>query len=211
MYVDRMDLTAGLGGASELQDGITKLGDLRKGVKGYLGQTLLRSYAYSDKFVVMGRWENVEAAWEFSSSDILASFLKQMPSDASAITRTRFEGYDSVVEVNADPSPSFDDARCEVFADWILASVGKVAEFEQSRRELFALQLANIEGFVSARLRRSAGIPTKYLMLGIFRDKAAAQGGQGIPQLREFVASHPATNYANVPPSIEAYAVIHRM
>ena len=175
MYVDRMDLAAGLGGAAGLQDGVTKLGDLRKGVKGYLGQTLLRSYAYPNKFVVMGRWENVEAAWEFSSSDILASFLKQMPSDASAITRTRFEG------------------------------------FEQSRRELFALQLANIEGFVSARLRRSAGIPTKYLMLGIFRDKAAAQGGQGIPPLRDFVASHPAANYANVPPSIEAYAVVHRM
>lgn len=210
MYIDRVDLSVSLGGATELEQAITKLGELREGAIGYLGQTLLRSYAYPNKFTIMSRWENIDAAWSFSSTDAFASFLKEAPDGVFDATPLRFEGYDSVIEVNS-PAPLFDKDNCEVFADWALASVGKAIEFEQSRRDLFALQLTNIDGFVSARLLRSAGIPIKYLMHGIFKDKATAQNGQGIPQLREFVASHPATAYANVPPSIEAYAVVHRM
>lgn len=210
MYLERMDLTAGFGGGAGLQEAITAVGELRKGVEGYLGQTLLRSYAYPNKFALMSRWENVEYAWTFSSNDALPASLKSMPNDV-APTHTRFEGYDSVIEVNAGGAQSLDGASCEVFADWTISSLAKSAEFEQSRRELFALQLANIEGFSSARLHRSAGIPTKYLMLGIFKDKTTAQEAQGTPALREFVSSHPAANYANVSPSIEAYAVIHRM
>jgi len=85
------------------------------------------------------------------------------------------------------------------------------SKLELFRQELFALQKEHAYDFVPARLRRSAGTPTKYLMLVIYRDKVAAQGNQGIPQLRAFVASHPAANYANVSPQIEAFAVIHRM
>jgi heme-degrading monooxygenase HmoA len=204
-----MDLIAGLGASAGLTDAITKIGELRKDVDGYLGQTLLRSYAYPNKFAIMGRWENIEAAWAFSASDTLASFLKGLPADAS-LTRTRFEGYDAVIETSDIPaSPA--DASFEQFADWTLSSISKATDYLQSRKELFALQQTHNPGFVAARLYRSAGIPTKFLMHTIFRDRAAAQAGGAAPELREFVASHPAPNYANVSPSIEAYAVIHRM
>jgi quinol monooxygenase YgiN len=212
MYVDRMDLIAGLGAAPALQEAMVKIGEVRKGEPGYLGQTLLRSYAHPNKFTVVGRWESIEAAWAFSSSDALATFLKSMPAEsAGAFTRTRFDGYDSVLEVDADKLPPMEEARCEVLADWELSSIGKAAEYVESRRELFALQKENVEGFVSARLRRSSGIPTKYLMIGIYTSREAAQSGQGSAKLREFVGSHPAASYANTPPGIEAYAVIHRM
>ena len=85
------------------------------------------------------------------------------------------------------------------------------SKLELFRQELFALQKEHADDFVSARLRRSAGTATKHLMLVIYRDKVVAQGRRGIPPLREFVASHPAANYANVSPQIEAFAVIHRM
>ena len=62
---------------------------------------------------------------------------------------------------------------------------------------------------MSVRLRRSAGTPIKYLMLVNYRDKVAARGNQGIPQLRE--TSSPDPHYANVSPQIEAFAFIHHM
>lgn len=210
MYVDRMDLMAGLGGTNALQAAITQIGEVRKGVDGYLGQTLLRSYAYPNKFTIMGCWENIEAAWAFSASDILADFLKSLPTGAASMDRTRFEGFDAVIET-ADIPAAVDDASFEQFADWTLSSISKAADYLQSRRELFALQQTHNPGFVAARLYRSAGIPTKFLMHTIFRDRAAAQAGGTTPELREFIASHPAPNYASVSPSIEAYAVIHRL
>ena len=107
--------------------------------------------------------------------------------------------------------PPIEEVKCEVLVDWELSSLGKAAAFEASRQELFELQRDNVDGFISGRLRRSAGIPTKYLMLGMYRSREAAQGGQGIPQLREFVASHPAADFTNTPPHIEAFGVIHPM
>ena len=58
----------------------------------------------------------------------------------------------------------------------------------------------HVDGFVSARLRRSVGTPTKYLILVIYRNKVAARGNQGIPKSRELVASHLAANDASVSP-----------
>ena len=199
MYVERMDLMAGLGGTNALQAAITQIGDVRKGAHGYLGQTLLRSYAYPNKFTVMGRWETIENAWEFSASDTLADFLKSLPAGAASMDRTRFEGYDVPIETGDIPD-SLDDSSFEQFADWTLSSIARAPDYQQSRQELFALQQAHNPGFVAARLYRSAGIPTKFLM----------HTGTS-PELREFVASHPAPNYASVSPSIEAYAVVHRL
>ncbi len=169
---------------------------------------MLPSYAYPNKFTVLGRWESVEEAWNFGENDVLP-LINDMTGTFPA-NLTRFEGYDAVIET-ADVPPTVDGASFEQFADWTLSSISKAADYLQSRQELFALQQTHNPGFVAGRLYRSAGIPTKFLMRTIFRDRAAAQAGGSAPELREFVASHPAPNYANVSPSIEAYAVIHRM
>ena len=209
-YVDRMDLTAPIGGSKALEEAVAKIGELRKGVPGYLGQTLLRSYARPHKYTVMGHWLNIETAWAFSSSEMLVTFLEGLPED-KAFTRTRFDGYDSVIEVDTDPLPPLENARCEVLVDWELSSVMKVADFEASRRELYEIRKRYVEGFVSARLRRSSGDPTKYLMVGTYTSKESADRERELPQLHEFFATHPFTDYADVSPSIEAYAVVHRM
>jgi heme-degrading monooxygenase HmoA len=209
MYVDRMDLSAGLGGTRGLEDVARELGSKRRGAGGFIGQTVLRSYAYPDKFTVLGRWESVEQAWGFGANDVLTPLITGKTGPAK-VDLTRFEGFEAVIETGETP-PAVDGASFEQFADWTLSSISKAADYLQSRRELFALQQTHNPGFVAARLYRSAGIPTKFLMHTIFRDRAAAQAGGSTPELREFVASHPAPNYASVSPSIEAYAVIHRL
>jgi len=210
MYVDRMDLIAGIGAAEGLQAGIAKLGELRKGEPGYLGQTFLRSFAHPSKFMVVGRWENIEAAWAFSASQTLASFLKSSPMDPASVTRTRFDGYDTVLTVDADPLPPIETATCEIFVDWDVA-LGKSAEFEASRQELFDLRKKHSENFVSSRLRRSAGDPSKYLMIGIVKSRDAIEKDRAIPELQKFQASHPASTYSSSSPSIEVFSVLHRM
>lgn len=209
MYVDRMDLNSGQGGTRGLRTVLESLGKKRKEAGGFLGQTLLRSYAYPNKFTVLGRWESVQAAWAFGDNEHLPPLVDDMTGTIPA-ELTRFEGYDVPIET-ADIPDSVDEASFEQFADWTLSSIARAPDYQQSRRELFALQQAHNPGFVAARLYRSAGIPTKFLMHTIFKSKDAAQAGGTSPELREFVASHPAPNYASVSPSIEAYAVVHRL
>jgi heme-degrading monooxygenase HmoA len=204
-----MDFIAGLGGTHGLENVTIGLGKIRKEAGGFLGQSVVRSYAYPSKFTVLGQWGSAEEAWAFGASDVLLSLIDGMPGPAP-IELVRFEGYDTVIETDGARIP-ISDARFEQFADWTLSSISKAADYLQSRKELFALQQTHNPGFVTARLYRSAGIPTKFLMHTIFKDKATAQAGGSAPELREFVSSHPASNYANVSPSIEAYAVVHRL
>ncbi|MDA0799203.1 MAG: hypothetical protein O2826_06520 [Chloroflexi bacterium] len=136
MYVDRMDLSSGLGGTRGLRDVTDGLGKKRKVAAGFLGQAVLRSYAYPNKFTVLGRWESVEAAWNFGENDVLPlinDMTGTFPADL-----TRFEGYDAVIETGDTP-PTADGASFEQFADWTLSSISKAADYLQSRQELFAL------------------------------------------------------------------------
>jgi quinol monooxygenase YgiN len=209
MYVDRMDLTAGLGGTRGLEDVAIGLGNKRKEAGGFLGQSVARSYAYPNKFTVLGQWSSVEDAWAFGAHAVLPPLIDGITGLAT-VQLLRFEGYDSVIETDG-ASSLISEARFEQFADWTLSSISKASGYFQSRQELFALQQTHNPGFVAARLYRSAGIPTKFLMHMIFRDKVAAQAGGTAPELREFVSSHPASNYAIVSPSIEAYSIVHRL
>ena len=76
MYLSRNEIVARPGGANALEDFVTSLGEMRKGQPGYQGQTLLRSYAYPGKYALMSRWENLEAAWDFSKSAALSDLIK---------------------------------------------------------------------------------------------------------------------------------------
>jgi len=209
MYVDRMDLVAGLDGTTGLEKVTIGLGNKRKEASGFLGQSVLRSYAYPNKFTVFGQWSSVEDAWVFGANDELASLIGGI-TELAPIQLARFEGYDAVIETDEDRT-LISEARFEQFADWTLSSISKAADYLQSRQELFALQQSHTPGFVAARLYRSAGIPTKFLMHTIFRDKSVAQAGGAARELREFLSSHPAANYASAPPSIETYSVVHRL
>ena len=205
MYIDRQDLIAAPGATATLERSYTALGELLAKAEGFVGQTLLHSYAYPNKYTLFTRWQDIESAWAFSASDQLATFLKGMP--AGLFTRSRYEGFDTVIDVSSD-SLGPDNAKVVQFADWELSSIAKAQAYEASRRELFALQKEHVEGFVSAQLQRSSGVPTKYLMVIQFTSREATGGGGRIPQIRDFVAANPAANFANTSPAIEFYAVV---
>ena len=76
MYLLRTEFTARAVGAGAVEANTARLGEMRKGQPGYLGQTLLRSYSYPDKYIGTSRWETVEAAWAFSKSGVLADYRK---------------------------------------------------------------------------------------------------------------------------------------
>jgi len=208
MYLVRTEFMVNVGRAAEFEAGVTKLGDARKGMPGYLGQTLLRSYSYLNKYVGTSRWENVEAAWDFTRSEVLASYAKNASTDVATVTCQ--EGFESVFEVDADgANAATTPSACEVLVDWNL-NPGAAGEFESSRKEFFALRKAHSKGFVSSRLRRSGGIPTRYLALNIYATVEDSRAANAPPEVQKFASAHPYTLYAAAPPVTEAYHVVHR-
>ncbi len=209
MYLLRTEFSVRPGGAGELEASMTGFGEMRKGQPGYQGQTLLRSYSYPGKYVGTSRWENVETAWAFSKSDVLANYAKSLTSGLSSVVHQ--EGYESVFEVDAEGAVA-GQSGCEVLVDWMLDQrPGVVAAFERTRRVFFELRKQHTKGFVSNRLRRSGGNPFKYLALNIYMTVEDARAAGSAPEVQAFQAAHPYTLYASAPPAIEAYAVVHRM
>ncbi len=207
MYLVRTELTANPGGSGQLEAQVAKLGDIRKGMAGYLGQTLLRSYGHPSKYCITSRWDNPEAHWAFTNGDAFATYIKGLGTPTFALTSQH--GYDSVFEVDG-PQGATAPSTCEVLLDWTI-SQGRAQAFENSRRALFELRQKLVKGFVSARLRRSAGTPNRYLVIHILASREDARAANTIPELQAFRVAHPGSAYASAPPAIEAYHVVHRM
>jgi heme-degrading monooxygenase HmoA len=206
MYLLRTEFQVLAGSAARFEERQTELGKMRKGQPGYVGQTFLHSYGDPRRYVNNSRWENVEAAWAFAKSDMLANYMKGATTGIATITRQ--EGYESVFEVDADSVS--DPGTCEMLVDWTI-NLGAAADFEKSRRELFELRKKHSKGFRSNRLRRSAGNGSKYLILQMYNDIEAGRAAQSAPELRAYAQAHPYSLYAAAPNSGEAYFVIHRM
>jgi heme-degrading monooxygenase HmoA len=208
MYIDRQDFIAELGSDPTILDNaIASLAKPGPAPRGLLGQTLLRSYAYPTKYTLVRRWDDIASAWASDGRDPGGDFASRLP--AELYRRTRFEGFETVIDVASDKLGA-DQAKVVQLADWELSSIARAAAYEASRGELFALQKEHVEGFVSAQLQRSAGVPTKYVMVIQFTSREATGGGGRIPQIRDFVTANPSPNFANSPPAIEFHAVVQR-
>lgn len=208
MYLVRTEMTVRPGGAGELEAGIARLGQMRKGLPGYIGQTLGHSYSHPAKYLIVGRYENVEAAWAFNRGEVLAQWAKDIT--PGLVTITLQEGYESVFGV-PETLPAAPGDTCDILVDWTLKGPGVVADFENSRRELFALRQKHVKGFVTNRLMRSGGVGNRYVIVQMYTDREAARAVSSAPELRVFAEAHPPSLYANEPPVGEAYFPIHRM
>ena len=207
MYMVRTEFMVRGGYVNEFEADRIELGNLRKGMPGYLGQALLNSFSHPSKYVATGRYENAEAYWVARKNEAVASHMKSRPAGQASVTLQ--EAYEGVFDVDAaDPAAT----TCEVFADWTLDQrPGVFARFEASRRALFELRKHYAKGFGSGRVRRSAGTPGKYLLINFYTTAEDARAAQGVPEIAAFVAAHPYTLYAAAPPTLEAYHVISRM
>ena len=119
MYTDRQDLIASIGATATLERSYDALGELLTDAPGFVSQTVLRSYAYPNKYTLVTRWDDVESAWAFSASEKLTPFLKGLP--AGLFTRTRYEGYDTAIDV-ASSSLKADDAKVVQFAEGVVGA-----------------------------------------------------------------------------------------
>ncbi len=207
MYLVRTELAVNPGGAGALEAQVTKLGETRKGTAGYLGQTLLHSYGHPSKYVIASRWNDVEACFAWMKGQQFADYVKGIATPSFTVANQH--GYDSVFEVDG-PQGAAAPSTCEVLVDWTI-SLGRAPAFENSRKALFEIRQKHAKGFVSARLRRSAGTPNRYLVININSNVADARAANALPEVQAFNAAHPASAYASALPAIEAYHVVHRI
>ena len=207
MYLTRNEAMVRPGATADYEEFFKKIGEFRKGKPGVIGQTLLRSYAYPGKYVLISRWESVEAAWELQKTNGYLQVLKGAPSGAD-VGRPQ-EGYEDVFNVDADDFPNA-QANYEVLHDYELDLARNAPEFEKNRREFFELHKKHRPGFVTMRLRRSAGIPTKYLGIDAWKDRESATGTAQVPEIQKFLAEHAGRQFLRSPQTIEAFAVVGR-
>jgi heme-degrading monooxygenase HmoA len=210
MYLINTQVTVSTGFNAGLEAFVADLSNLRRGQPGYLGQTFLHSYANPVRYAVTSRWENVEACWDFYCSEAFGGLMKDAPK--GMFTGIQQAGYESVFEVDAEGiNPATIVADCEILVDWTIdLRPGNAAAFEKSRREIFELRKQHVQGFVSNRLRRSAGVAGRYLILQIWKDVASSRAGLSEPALAAHANAHPFGLYGSTPPSGEAFYVISR-
>ena len=209
MYLTRFEVMVQAGSTGDYEEFARAIGAFRKGKPGVIGQTLLRSYAYPGKYVIVSRWESVEASWDLQKTKGYLDVLKGAPGGGN-IVRPQ-EGYEGVFNVDADGFGGAQDFTCEVLHDYELDSARKAPEFEKNRREQAEVQKKHMAGFGSNRLRRSTGIPGKYLGITILKDRESALGGALVPEMQKFLAQNSARQFLRTPQTAEAYAVIHRI
>ena len=208
MYLTRNETMVQPGSTADYEEFWSKIKEFRKGKPGVLGQTLLRSYAYPGKYVLISRWESVEAAWDLQKTDAYRKVLQSNPGGGGSPGRPQ-EGYEDVFNVDADDFQAA-QANCEVLHDSELDSARKAPDFEKNRREQAELLKQYATGFGSMRLRRSAGNPIKYLGISIWKDREAARRATQVPEIQKWLAEHAGRQFLRTPQTMEAFAVIRR-
>ena len=210
MYLTRNEAMVQPGTTAEFEEFFKKIGAFRKGKPGVVGQTLLRSYAYPGKYVLISRWDSVEAAWALQKSDGYLKVLKGAPGGGGGQGRPQ-EGYQDVLNVNADDRMDAQEYTCEVLHDFELDLARNAPEFETNRRERAEVLKRHAAGFGSYRLRRSMGNPVKYLGIGIWKDHGSFSTGGTAPEVQKFLAEKGGRQFLRTPQTMEAFAVIHRI
>ncbi len=212
MYLTRAEFMVGANGTGAWEEFQRNIGEYRKGKPGVLGVTLLRSDAYPGKYVLVSRWESPEASWELQKSKGYLDVLKGATNLNVSPGRPQ-EGYTDVFNVDAEGlSPaSASEFTCEVLADWQLDRGQSAPEFEKNRKDFFEMQKKNMKGFGSTRLRRSAGDPSKYLGIGLCKDRESFMDPGYSAAVRKEMAELSPRNFLASPTQIEVFAVIHRI
>lgn len=206
MYLVRTEATVVPGGAAEFEAMARELGELRKKTSPGSGQTLLRSYGRPSTYTIVGRYESFQAARDFTTGEAFTKFAKSAPTGLFTSSRPQ-EGYFGVLEVNA--SLPRESVNCEIWVDWQI-ELSKAVAFEESRKQLFELMKQHQEGYASARLRRHAGSPTRYLVIRMYTDYEAAMAAPA-QEIVAFARAKPADAFGSIQPTTDTHHVLHRI
>ena len=205
MYLVRTDGIVGPGRAAEFEKWWAGFGPLLKPHKGFQLAVLFNSLGYPARYTSLTRWDNVEAFRGFFKGGGLGAHIRA-GTDFFTLVRPQ-EAYELVYRVG---DPSVARGNCGILVEFNINPRSAQA-FESSRKEVLELRQKLVKGFVVSGLWRSPGTPTKYLVTQAYTDRKAAEAARTAPEVQAFMRAHPFTEYADAPPTIEAYELVQRI
>ena len=209
MYMNRNEIDVTLGRADEYEDYVEQWSGLQVQNSGFVGATLLQSYALPGRYTLFSRWTDREDSVAASRRKEFKTFINDFITSGIARPTRVTESYESVFEVDqADANPSA--SMAERYVDFTLKVPMGAPVFEEQVRELADAARRHAPGVMSVRLRRSMGNDTRYLMVVITTDRAAARGWLLAPEVRALSERHSINSLLAASPSGEILHVVKR-
>jgi heme-degrading monooxygenase HmoA len=209
MYMNRNEAEVTLGRSEEFEAMIDEWSKVQGQNAGFVGATLLQSYANPGRYTLFSRWVDRDASIAAGRREPFKAFAQKLVGSGLLRPTRLTEAYESVFDVDrADAAGSPENA--ERWVDFTLAAPMATPTFEAYIRELAQLSIEKAPGVFSVRLRRSVGNDTKYLMIVFAKDRAAARGWLLVPEIQQFTQAHTNAQILSGSPSAEIHHVVKR-
>lgn len=209
MYMNRNEAEVTLGRSDEFETLVDDWSNVQAQNAGFVGATLLQSYANPGRYTLFSRWVDREASIAAGRREQFKAFAQTLINSGLVRPTRLTEAYESVLEVDrmdAESSPS----TAERWVDFTLTVPMVAPAFEAYVRELAEISIQKASGVLSLRLRRSVGSDTKYLMIVFARDRAAARGWLLVPEVQSLTQAHSMAQNLSGSPSAEIHQVVKR-
>jgi quinol monooxygenase YgiN len=211
MYVLRNEAEVTAGRAIEFEAATDEFVGIQQQNPGCIGATLLQSYGNPGRYTLTTRWTDRAAAREATRGESMTAYVRSLLTSGLFRPTRLTEAYEGVFELDrANMLQTIGESSAERWIDFTIASPIVAPTFEDRIRELAALGLKHAPGIFSVRLRRSMGFDTRYVLLVIAADHAAARGWVLVPEMRAFMERQPLGQVLDGSPSAEIYHVVKR-
>jgi quinol monooxygenase YgiN len=211
MYVIRSEMEVAGARAAEFEATIDELAGIHYDSPGGIGATLLRSLAYPGCYTLIARWNDRASYVAAGQREPVVAFGRRMANNVGLIRPLRMlEAYESVFEVDGPIAGQGENSTAERLVDFTITVPMVAPTFEAAIRQLAEASVQHAPGVGSVRLRRSAGVDTKYLLIVIATDAAAARGWLLAPQVRELVEQQSLNQYLASSPQGQIHHVVKR-
>ena len=209
MYMNRNEAEATLGRSAEFEAMIDDWSKVQSQNPGFVGATLLQSYANPGRYTLFSRWLDREASIAAGRREEFKAFAQTFINSGLARPTRLTEAYESVFDVDAAGAEAI-ASTAERWVDFTLSVPMVAPAFEAYVRELGEASIQKAPGVLSLRLRRSVGSDTKYLMIVFATDRAAARGWLLVPEVQSFTEKHSMVQNLSGSPSAEIHHVVKR-
>jgi heme-degrading monooxygenase HmoA len=209
MYMVRNEAEATLGRSAEFEALVDELSTIHGENAGFSGATLLQAYANPGRYTLFSRWTDREAAGSAVRREQFTAFAEKLRTSGIVRPTRLTESYESVFEVDQPNAPTT-FSTAERWVELTLVGATAAPAVESHLRETAELGLEHAPGVVSIRLRRSMGDDTKYLLLIITTDRAAARAWPLVPRIRDRIEDSSIRQYLVGVPTTEIHHVVKR-
>ncbi len=183
MYMNRNEVEVTLGRGHEFEKAIDEWASIQAQNAGFVGATLLQAYATPGRYTLLSRWTDRDAAMAAGRREQFTAYARTLLTSGLARPVKLTEAYESVFEVD-QANVNASESTAERWIDFTLTVPMVAPAFEGAVRQLAEQTKQHAPGVLSVRLRRSMGSDTRYLLLLITTDRAAARGWLLAPEVR---------------------------